>query len=188
VADGLLGFLRDGLTVAVCSDGGCPGISDPGYRIISKAVEAGLEMTVVPGASAVHTALLLSGLPTSSYTFLGYAPRKDGARGRMFEAEREREHTLVLFESPHRVGKTLAAALGVLGDRKAAVCLEMTKKYERVERGFLSELGGKFEAGTVRGEVTIVIAGNHPKFAREDENESEAGGDGNDSSDGLSRY
>jgi 16S rRNA (cytidine1402-2'-O)-methyltransferase len=158
--------LAEGKVVALCSDGGYPGISDPGYRILRLAVERGLEFTVIPGASAVPVALLSSGLPTSSYTFKGYPPRKTGAMHRFFEAEKDLPHTMVVYESPYRVSKTLQAALDALGDRSAAVCIELTKKFERVSRGYLSELLAEFNDKKVKGEVAIVIAGNHPRFAR----------------------
>lgn len=163
----ILQFLREGQEVALCSDGGYPGISDPGYRLVAATVEEALAVTVIPGASAVATALVLSGLPTSSYTFKGYPPRKPGALRRFFAEEAATGHTLVIFESPYRVGKTLAAAHEALGDRRAAVCLELTKKFERVERGYLSALEAGFINRKVKGEVTIVIAGNHPKFIQE---------------------
>jgi 16S rRNA (cytidine1402-2'-O)-methyltransferase len=162
----LLTRLEEGQTVALCSDGGMPGISDPGYRLVSEAIEAGHSVEALPGASAVQTALVVSGLPTSSYTYLGFPPRKSGQRQRFFGDEADRLHTLVVFESPHRVGKMLADAFAALGDRRAAVCIELTKKFERVQRGFLSDLVREFGEGKVRGEVTVVIAGNHPKFLR----------------------
>lgn len=158
--------LEEGKVVALCSDGGYPGISDPGYRIIGLAVERGLDFTVIPGPSAVTMALLASGLSSSSYTFKGYPPRKAGPMHRFFEAEKDMPHTLVVFESPYRVSKTLQAAFDALGDRSAAVCIEMTKKFERISRGFLSDLLDEFSNRKIKGEVTIVIAGNNPKFAR----------------------
>lgn len=163
----LLGFVEAGRTVVVCSDGGYPGISDPGYRLVRLAVEQGIDFEVIPGASAVPVALVLSGLPTSSYTFKGFAPRKQGALRRFFDEEKDRPHTLVVFESPYRVAKSLAAALDVLGDREAAVCIELTKKFERVARGGLRELLAEFEGASVKGEVTLVIAGNNPKFLKD---------------------
>ncbi len=165
----ILRALEAGQTVALCSDGGMPGISDPGYRLVKLAVEHDLELQVIPGASAVHVALVMSGLSTSSYTFKGFPPRKAGALRRFFETERNLPHTLVLFESPFRVGKCLAAAHEVLGDRQAAVSIELTKKFERVSRGYLADLAEEFADGKVKGEVTIVIAGNNPKFARTEE-------------------
>lgn len=162
----LISFLEEGKTVALCTNGGYPGISDPGYRLICLAVEHGIDFQVVPGASAVAVALLASGLPSSSYTFKGYPPRKRGAMQRFFEAEKDMPHTLVIFESPFRVAGTLEAALKTLGDRQAAVCIELTKKFERISRGFLSELQAEFSGCRIKGEVTIVIAGNNPKFRR----------------------
>ena len=166
VGERLLGYLNEGRIVALCSDGGYPGISDPGYRLISLAVENGIEIDVFPGASAVPLALLQSGLPTSSYTFKGYPPRKPGTRCHWFEAERDLPHTLVAYESPYRVTKCLDSALEALGDRRAAVCIELTKKFQRVSRGFLSELAEEFRGVKVKGEVAIVVAGNNPKFSR----------------------
>lgn len=160
-------YLRDGKDVVLCSDGGCPGISDPGYRLINMVIEAGMSMEVVPGASAVQSALLYSGLSTSSYTFKGFPPRKRGQHVRFFDEEKDMPHTLVIFESPKRVFKCLECALESLGDRKAAVCIELTKKFERISRGFLKDLCEQYRDLSVKGEVTIVIAGNNPKFTRE---------------------
>ncbi len=171
----LLRKLEAGLRVAVCTDGGAPGISDPGYRIARLASEQGQAMEVIPGASAVIAALMVSGLPAARFLFKGFAPRKAGALLRFFEEERDAVHTLVLFESPYRVGKCLVAAGEALGNRDAAVCIELTKLHERVERGGLLALAQKFVGVRVRGEVTIVIAGSHPAFqhekALEDEHE-----------------
>lgn len=171
-AKGLLKLLEEGLSVAVCSDGGYPGVSDPGYRVVSEAVEAGIEIEVIPGASAVPTALLASGLATSSFLFKGFPPRKSGQRVNFFKMESELPHTTIFFESPYRIGKTLKDALTAYGDRKAAVCIELTKKFERVDRGYLSELVPRYEDKKVKGEITLVIAGNNPKFYR-DESEDE---------------
>lgn len=160
----ILAHLREGRNVAVCTDGGFPGVSDPGYRIVRTALASGIAVTVIPGASAVHVALVASGLPTSSYTFKGYPPRKPGALRRFFEEEKESSHTLVIFESPFRVLKTLQAARETLGNREAAVCAELTKVHERVSRGHLDDLCAAFDGKTVKGEITIVIAGSNPKF------------------------
>ncbi len=168
-AEYLIQKLAAGLSVAVCSDGGSPGISDPGYRVVRLAAEQGIDMEVIPGASAVQVALLLSGLPTSSFTFKGFPPRKRGQMARFFEEEKTAAHTLIFFESPYRVGKSLEVALEVYGDREAAVCIELTKKFERVSRGYLSDLLQAFGDRKVKGEVTLVIAGSNPKFAREAE-------------------
>lgn len=162
----ILEYLAGGLSVALCTDGGYPGISDPGYRIISGALEAGHRVEVLPGAGAVSTALLSSGLPASSYTFKGFPPRKSGDRRRFLEMEREMPHTLVFYESPYRTGQFLKDATEVLGDRTAAVCIELTKKFERIHRGFLSELSLALAGERIKGEVTIVVSGSNPKFTR----------------------
>lgn len=156
-----------GSIVVLCTDGGYPGVSDPGYRLIREVATRGGEIQVVPGPSACTVALLASGLSTSSYTFKGFPPRKKGQMARFFEEEKEMPHTLVIYESPMRVGKSLAIAHEVYGDREAAVCIELTKKFERVSRGYLGDLAEQFAVGKVKGEVTIVIAGNNPKFSRE---------------------
>jgi 16S rRNA (cytidine1402-2'-O)-methyltransferase len=162
----LLAHLEAGRTVALVSDSGYPSISDPGYRLVSEARRRGLRVEVIPGAGAVATALVASGLPSSSYTFKGFPPTKSGPRRRFFEMERDQTHTLVVFESPRRLGKMLVDALDVLGDRQAAVCIELTKKFEEVAGGYLSDLRDRFLAETVRGEVTVVITGANPKFIR----------------------
>ena len=162
----ILELLKAGQSVGLASDGGYPGISDPGYCVVRDAAAAGFPVEVIPGPSAVPTALVASGLPTSSYTFKGFPPRKGGPRKRFLEAEREMPHTLIVFESPHRIGRLLEDALETLGDRRAAVCIELTKKFEQIHRGYLGELAATFKDKTVRGEVTLVIAGNHPKFLR----------------------
>jgi probable S-adenosylmethionine-dependent methyltransferase, YraL family len=164
--DRIIRAVQAGREVAVCSDGGYPGISDPGYRLIRQAAQLDIPFDIIPGASAVNVALLMSGLPTSSFTFKGFPPRKPGALRRFFEEEKDLPHTLICFESPFRVTHSLQAALETMGDREAAVCIELTKLHERVSRGFLSELIPQFDGKTVKGEVAIVIAGNNEKFQR----------------------
>ena len=158
--------VKAGREVVLCSDGGYPGISDPGYRLVRECAREGIPYEIIPGACAVETALLMSGLSTSSYTFRGFPPRGPGAIRNWFAEDRDKEHTLVCYESPYRVGATLAAAFDALGDREAAVCIELTKLHERVSRGYLSDLAKEFADGKVKGEVAIVIAGSNPKFAR----------------------
>ena len=166
VAERVVAELKSGKEVALCSDGGYPGISDPGYRLLRTCAKEGVPYEVIPGASAVDVALLMSGLSTSSFTFRGFPPRGPGALRNWFAEDREKEHTLVCYESPFRVEATLEAALDVLGDREAAVCIELTKLHERVSRGYLSDLVVEFRGAKVKGEVAIVIAGANPKFAR----------------------
>ncbi len=155
----ILDCLRAGQDVALCTDAGYPGVSDPGFRLVRDAVAEGLPVSVVPGPSAADVALVLSGLPTSSWTFLGFPPRKPGALRRFFGDEAASPHTLVFYESPFRIGKTLAAAAEVLGARPAAVCLELTKKFERVERGTLPELAVRFAGPPPKGEIAVVVGG-----------------------------
>ncbi len=150
----------------LCSDGGYPGISDPGYRLIRTCAQQGIAYEVIPGASAVNVALLMSGLSTSSFTFRGFPPRGPGALRNWFAEDRDREHTLICYESPFRIAATLQAAYEVLGDREAAVCIELTKLHERVSRGYLSDLAKEYANLKVKGEVVLVIAGNNPKFCR----------------------
>ncbi len=158
----ILGLLAEGRNVALCSDAGMPGISDPGYRLIAACRERGLEVEVIPGPDAVSTALVSSGLPTSSFTFKGFPPRKSGARRRFLAAERESAHTLVLFESPHRLGALLDDAVAALGNRLAAVCVELTKMFEEVDRDHLAALVDRYREKSVRGEITVVIAWSNP--------------------------
>ena len=167
VTEKVLALLAEGREVALCSDGGYPAVSDPGYRLIRACAQANVPYEVIPGASAVEVALLMSGLPTSSFTFRGFPPRGPGALRNWFAEDRDKEHTLICYESPFRVGATLAAALDALGDREAAVCIELTKLHERVSRGYLSDLAKEYECAKVKGEVALVIAGNNPKFRRE---------------------
>ena len=162
----ILAALAAGKEVVLCSDGGYPGISDPGYRLIRTCARQGIAYEVIPGASAVNVALLMSGLSTSSFTFRGFPPRGPGALRNWFAEDRDREHTLVCYESPFRIAATLQAAYEALGDREAAVCVELTKLHERVSRGYLSDLAKEYANLKVKGEVALVIAGNNPKFRR----------------------
>ena len=156
----ILAILNEGQSVALVSDGGYPGISDPGYRIVNAAIDAGHRIEVLPGASAPPMALLMSGLPTSSYTFMGFAPRKTGARRRAFEAEARRPHTLIFFESPHRLIHSLEQALEVMGDRPAAISRELTKLHEESFRGPLGELLEELRSrDRLRGEFVVVVGG-----------------------------
>ncbi|NMA45475.1 MAG: rRNA (cytidine-2'-O-)-methyltransferase, partial [Lentisphaerae bacterium] len=141
-----------------------PVISDPGYPAVVAAIAAGHEVIAIPGASAVPLALISSGLPCSSYTFKGFPPRKAGRRRSFLAMDSDLPHTLVFYESPFRIGKLLADALEVYGDRQAAVCLELTKQFERVHRGTLATLAADFADRKVKGEAVVVIAGNKPKF------------------------
>jgi len=159
VAARVVSLIEDGRAVGLVSDAGLPGISDPGYRVISALIAGGHKVEVIPGANAATMALVTSGLSTASFTFLGFPSRKSGKRKAMFEAERETGHTLVMYESPHRVGGLLQDAYDVLGDRPAVVALELTKTFERYHRGPLSQLVEEFSGDRPKGEVTVVIEG-----------------------------
>jgi 16S rRNA (cytidine1402-2'-O)-methyltransferase len=161
----LLDALRSGARVLLVTDAGMPSVSDPGFRLVAAAVEAGVRVTAVPGPSAVLTALAVSGLPVDRFCFEGFLPRKAGERrARLREAAAE-TRTLVYFEAPHRLAESLAAMAEEFGaDRRAAVCRELTKTYEEVRRGGLGELAG-WAADGVRGEITVVVAGAEPGAA-----------------------
>jgi 16S rRNA (cytidine1402-2'-O)-methyltransferase len=163
---GLLDDVRGGRTVLLVSDAGMPAVSDPGYRLVAAAAAEGLRVTCLPGPSAVTTALVLSGLPVERFCFEGFAPRRGGERTRWLQTLLSEPRAVVFFESPHRLADTLAAAVTVLGpDRRAAVCRELTKKYEEILRGPLSELAAWAQEGAVRGEITVVLAGAAPTDA-----------------------
>ena len=155
---GLLDRIRQGDEVVLVTDAGMPSVSDPGYRLVAAAAEAGLSVTSVPGPSAVITALALSGLPSDRFTFEGFPPRKGGERATALRALAAEARTMVFFESVHRLRECLDAMVVAFGaDRPAALCRELTKTYEEVRRGTLGELAAGVEG--VRGEVTLVIAG-----------------------------
>jgi 16S rRNA (cytidine1402-2'-O)-methyltransferase len=155
----LAGALTDGQTVVVVTDAGMPSVSDPGYRLVAAAVEAGVRVTVVPGPSAVLTALAVSGLPVDRFCFEGFLPRKAGERSRVLADLAAERRTMVFFEAPHRLAASLAAIADAFGaDRRTVVCRELTKTYEEVRRGTAAELATWADDG-VRGEITIVVAG-----------------------------
>lgn len=145
-------------TVLVVSDAGMPVVSDPGFALIDAAHDAGIPVTCFPGPSAVPTALALSGLHVGRFAFDGFAPRKQGARTTWLESLKTETRAVCFFESPHRIVDTLSDAARVLGDRRAAVCRELSKTYEEVRRGTLPELA-EWAADGVRGEITVVIEG-----------------------------
>ena len=172
-ADELLAAARAGQTVLVVSDAGMPTVSDPGYRLVSRAHDEAVPVTVIPGASAVLTALAISGLATDRFSFEGFAPRKDGDRARSFSRLAAEQRTMVFFDSPHRAGDTLAAMAEHFGEeREAAVCRELTKTYEEIKRGPLAELAA-WAAGGLKGEVTIVVSGAAEATVDADERVSE---------------
>ncbi|WP_299563067.1 16S rRNA (cytidine(1402)-2'-O)-methyltransferase [uncultured Mycolicibacterium sp.] len=160
---GLVREIADGATVLLVSDAGMPLISDPGYKLVTACIEAGLPVGCLPGPSAVITALAVSGLPSDRFCFEGFAPRRPAARAQWLDALAAEPRTCVFFESPRRLAETLADAAARLGaDRRAVVCRELTKTHEEVRRGTLGELA-EWAAGGVLGEITVVLAGAEPK-------------------------
>jgi len=158
----LVEALESGDRVLVVTDAGMPSVSDPGYRLVAAAVARDVEVTVVPGPSAVLTALAVSGLPVDRFCFEGFLPRKAGERARRLEALRHEQRTMVFFEAPHRTEATLTAMAATFGEqRRAAVCRELTKTHEEVRRAGLADLAA-WAGDRVRGEVTLVVEGAGP--------------------------
>jgi 16S rRNA (cytidine1402-2'-O)-methyltransferase len=159
-----LAALADGKRVALVSDAGTPTVSDPGARLVAEAIAAGHEVIALPGASAVLAALVVSGLPATPFTFVGFLPRRGRERTELLDALRERTETLVLFESPQRLGETLAELAEAFGARRACVARELTKLHEEAARGTLAELAARFADGA-RGEITLVVEGGSAQAA-----------------------
>jgi 16S rRNA (cytidine1402-2'-O)-methyltransferase len=158
--DQLLAELKNGADVLVVTDAGMPTVSDPGFKLVRAAVAEKIIIEVLPGPSAVTTALALSGLPTDRFCFEGFVPRTQGAREKFFEALKFEPRTIVFFEAPHRLLETLEVAIHSLGkERQAALCREMTKTYEETVRGTLSEIQNWANSKEILGEITIVISG-----------------------------
>jgi len=154
----ILQLLEEGKSVAVVTCAGTPGISDPGFVLVREAIRAGVAVTAIPGPAAFVMALVLSGLPVHSFTFRGFPPHKPGQRRHFLEADKDSPYTLIYYESPFRLRKLLEDALAVFGDRPAAVAKELTKVYESVRRGLLSELLANLEENP-KGEYVVLIAG-----------------------------
>ena len=149
-----------GQAVAIVSDAGLPGISDPGYRVVQAAIAAGVRVIPIPGPSAVDTAIVASGLPTDSFLYAGFLPARSGQRIKTLEALAAEKATLVFYEAPHRLLRALQDALSVLGDRQAVVARELTKTHEEFLRGTLAEIHADLAAReSVKGEIVLLIAG-----------------------------
>ena len=155
----LLERLQSGTDVALVSDAGTPVVSDPGYFLITRAIETGVRVVPVPGPSAVLAALAASGLPSDSFRFEGFLPRKAGARAKRIERLRGEPGTLILFESPHRIEKLLTALRDGLGHRRAVLARELTKRFEEFRRGTLEELLAWVHAHPPKGEITLLVEG-----------------------------
>jgi 16S rRNA (cytidine1402-2'-O)-methyltransferase len=158
-AGGLVRRIDAGATVALISDAGMPGLSDPGYRLVRACVDAGLPVEVVPGPTAAVSALVVSGLPPGRFVFEGFLPRKAGDRSRRITELATEVRTLVFYVSPHKVEETVADLKTGLGDRPSALVRELTKVHEEVRRGTLSELLGGLDERPARGEIVLVVGG-----------------------------
>ena len=156
-AAALIETLKQGKDIALVSDAGTPGISDPGHEIITLAIAGGITIEAIPGPSAIITALVISGISTRRFAFDGFPPRRAGERKSFFEALKTEPRTMVFYESPHRVLSTLKAMLDAWGDRRIAVIREATKMFEEVHRGTISTAIERFAAVKARGELTIIV-------------------------------
>jgi 16S rRNA (cytidine1402-2'-O)-methyltransferase len=156
----LAGELAAGRSVALCTNAGTPSISDPGYRLVRAAIDAGVRVESLPGPSTVPAALAASGLPVDRFCFLGFVPKKPGARAKFLAAAAARAETVIFFESAARLGRTLGEAREHFGpERPAVVCRELSKLHEEFARGELSELADRFSRQEPRGEITVLVGG-----------------------------
>lgn len=155
----ILEHLQQGAKVALVSDAGTPGVSDPGFVLVRACHQNEIPVYAVPGPSAVLVALVTSGLPTNRFLFEGFLPKKPGKRRKRLEALRELDATLIFFESPYRLVKLLEEMVGILGDRPTAVCRELTKKFEETKTGTLTGLAQYYSAHPPKGEITLVVQG-----------------------------
>lgn len=153
-------MLGRGASVAVITDAGSPGVSDPAYRIVRAAIDGGIDIIPLPGASAIIPALTASGLPTDRFFFEGFLSHKSAARRSRLEKIKSLEHTLVFYESPHRLEKCLGDMLEILGDRAACLAREISKRFEQFRRGCISEIIDQIAGRTVKGEIVLIVAGS----------------------------
>lgn len=159
----LIARLTQGETVAVVSDAGTPGISDPGFYLIRETVRQGLPVIPIPGASAILAGLVASGLPSDHFVFEGFIVKRDGRRNKKLKELKSETRTMVFYDSPFRIRRTLAAMLEILGDRRIAVARELTKKFEEVIRGTISEVIEKLGDERIKGEIVLVVEGGCDK-------------------------
>jgi 16S rRNA (cytidine1402-2'-O)-methyltransferase len=152
-------MLRQGKSVALVTNAGTPGISDPGFTLVRRAIQATIPVTLIPGPTGLIAALVLSGLPVHSFTFRGFPPRRASARRAFLAVDAAAPHTLIFYESPYRLAAFLQDALQVLGNRQVAIANDLTKKFESVERGMLADLVHMIDAKALKGEYIVVIAG-----------------------------
>jgi 16S rRNA (cytidine1402-2'-O)-methyltransferase len=162
----ILAKLNEGKNVALVSDAGTPGVSDPGFRLIQLAIENHLPIVPIPGSSAVITALSVSGLPTDAFLFKGFLPHKSKKRRDLLKELENGRETIIFYESPHRISETLSDILEILGDREIVLTRELTKVYEEIIRGKVSEILNQVGDRALKGEITLVISGKTRKFTR----------------------
>ncbi|MEA3493965.1 MAG: 16S rRNA (cytidine(1402)-2'-O)-methyltransferase [Candidatus Margulisiibacteriota bacterium] len=155
----LIELIKQGQNIALVSDSGMPAISDPGYELVRNAVGAGIKVEPIPGASAAISALAVSGLPTERFVFEGFLPKKPGKKRKVLRSLQDDPRTIIIYESPFRLVKTLVEVKEILGDREVAVCREMTKKFEEIIRGKAGDVLEKISDKKVRGEIVLVVSG-----------------------------
>ena len=155
----LLNKLQEGQSVALVSDAGTPLISDPGYYIVTRAIDEAIPIVPIPGPSAVLTALVASGLPTDTFHYEGFLPKKAVARSRMLQALAENPKTIILFETPHRIQSTLSEIKEIFGNRPLSIARELTKTYEEIIRGSAEDILKRYQTKKPKGEMTVMIAG-----------------------------
>ena len=166
--DLLLFRLKQGDSVGLVSDAGTPGISDPGFRLIRLAIENRIPVVPIPGPSAVITALSVSGLPTDAFFFKGFLPHKSKKRRELLENLEDVRETIIFYESPHRIAETLKDILDILGDREIVLARELTKLYEEVLRGRVSEIQNQVTGRRIKGEITLIVSGKTRKSIRDE--------------------
>lgn len=165
----LIGKLKENQTIALVSDAGTPLISDPGFDLVHEAIRHDIKIEALPGPSAILTALVASGLAVDAFSFFGFLPQKSAARKKVFLHLKDREETLIFYESPYRVLKVLEEMKEIFGDREAAVARELTKKFEEISRGHLSEIVKKYASRSLLGEFVILVSGKDRKKLFSDE-------------------
>jgi len=159
----LVEILKNGQDIALVSDAGMPGISDPGYVLINLALENNIKIIPIPGVSALITALVVSGLPADKFVFEGFLPRKTKERKRYFKSIENEERTIIFYETPHRLRRALKDMLDVWGNRKIVIARELTKMYEEIIRGKLSQVLSEIDSKEIKGEITLVVQGGVKK-------------------------
>lgn len=155
----LINLLKQGKSIALVSDAGTPGISDPGFYLIREAIKQNLPVIPIPGPSALLSALVISGLPSDRFVFEGFLPKRDGRKQKKLEALKKETRTIIFYDSPHRVIDSLKDILEILGDRQMVLVRELTKKFETIIRGKISEIIAEIEKSKPKGEIVLVIQG-----------------------------